>query len=293
MSVILSIQHIVRDFPGVRAVDDISFTVQTGQCFGLLGPNGAGKSTTLGILNGLDRPSAGRVLFRGRPLDLAYRQVIGVQFQSTALQDFQTVSECLTMFASLYRRRADRADLIRMCNLEEILERDTRVLSGGQRQRVLLAIALVNDPELLFLDEPTTGLDPQARRKVWDLVETIRGQGKTVVLTTHYMEEAQRLCDEVAIIDHGRIIAQGAPAALVQQHFPAAILRLPTSAWPSGATLPTGAQVRGATLELATTEVSALLQTLATQGVDLNAVRVDTPNLEDVFLQLTGHSLRD
>ncbi|TVQ87567.1 MAG: ABC transporter ATP-binding protein [Chromatiaceae bacterium] len=293
MSVILSIQHIVRDFPGVRAVDDVSFAVHAGQCFGLLGPNGAGKSTTLGILNGLDRPSAGRVLFRGRPLDQAYRQVIGVQFQSTALQDFQTVGECLTMFASLYRHRTERADLIRMCNLEEILDRDTRVLSGGQRQRVLLAIALVNDPELLFLDEPTTGLDPQARRKVWDLVETIRGQGKTVVLTTHYMEEAQRLCDEVAIIDHGRIIAQAAPAALVQQHFPAAIVRLPASAWPAGATLPAGCLVRGATLEFTATEVPVLLQDLAAQDVDLKAIRVDTPNLEDVFLKLTGHSLRD
>ncbi|WP_295431372.1 ABC transporter ATP-binding protein [uncultured Thiodictyon sp.] len=292
MTILLDVQSLVRSFPGVRAVDGLSFQVLTGQCFGLLGPNGAGKTTTLQILEGIDRPTSGQVLFRGRPLDKGYRELIGVQFQSTALQDFQTVGECLQTFASLYGRHADRASLIALCNLDEILNRDTRVLSGGQRQRLLLALALVSDPELLFLDEPTTGLDPQARRNFWDLIETVRRQGKTVVLTTHYMEEAQRLCDQVAIVDHGRIVAQGAPLALIREHFPAAIIRLPVEAWPDDVPLPATAETRGARIELPVADVAAALLELGRSGADLTGLRVDVPNLEDVFLKLTGHSLR-
>jgi len=292
LNVILDVQSLVRSFPGVRAVDGLSFQVLSGQCFGLLGPNGAGKTTTLQILEGIDQPTSGQVLFRGRPLDKGYRELIGVQFQSTALQDFQTVGECLQTFASLYGRHADRAALIALCNLDEILDRDTRVLSGGQRQRLLLALALVSDPELIFLDEPTTGLDPQARRNFWDLIETVRRQGKTVVLTTHYMEEAQRLCDQVAIVDHGRIVAQGAPLALIREHFPAAIIRLPVEAWPDGVSLPETAETRGAKIELPVADVAAALLDLGRSGADLTGLRVDVPNLEDVFLKLTGHSLR-
>ena len=291
-SILLEVQSLVRRFPGVRAVDGLSFQVQRGQCFGLLGPNGAGKTTTLQILEGIDQPTSGQVLFRGRPLDANYREAIGVQFQSTALQDFQTVGECLKTVASLSSRHADRAMLVEMCNLGEILDRDTRVLSGGQRQRLLLALALVSDPELIFLDEPTTGLDPQARRKFWDLIETVRRLGMTVVLTTHYMEEAQRLCDQVAIVDRGRIVAQGAPLALIGEHFPAAIIRLPVEAWPDSAPLPETAATRGARIELPVDDVAAALLHLGRIGADLTGLRVDVPNLEDVFLKLTGHSLR-
>jgi ABC-2 type transport system ATP-binding protein len=196
------------------------------------------------------------------------------------------------MFASLYRRTADRDELIALCNLAGILDRDTRRLSGGQRQRLLLAIALVNDPDLVFLDEPTTGLDPQARRNFWALIETVRERGKTVLLTTHYMEEAERLCDEVAIVDHGRIIAQGAPRSLVRRHFPAAIVRLPVSAWPSSEPLPENAERRDNLVELYADDVPPMIEYLERIGAGLTALRVDTPSLEDLFLRLTGHSLR-
>jgi ABC-2 type transport system ATP-binding protein len=292
MESLLEARDLVRLYPGVRAVDGLGFAVRRGQVFGLLGPNGAGKTTTLEMLEGVQRPTSGEVLFRGRPLDRAYREAIGIQFQATALQDFQTVAESLTMFGSLYEQNADRAELVRLCNLEEILDRDTRRLSGGQRQRLLLAIALVNDPELLFLDEPTTGLDPQSRRNFWGLIETVRRRGKTVVLTTHYMEEAQHLCDEVAIVDHGRIIAQGAPAALVREHFPAAVVRLPAAHWPVGVPLPQEGEVRAGQLEIFADQVAPVLTHLEQVGADLTELRVATPTLEDLFLKLTGHSLR-
>jgi ABC-2 type transport system ATP-binding protein len=289
---LIEARTLAKRFPGVTAVDSISFSVRPGQCFGLLGPNGAGKTTTLKMLEGIQTPSAGQVLFRGQPLDQAFRQAIGIQFQATALQDFQTVGESLAMFASLYRETADRDELIRLCNLSEIIDRDTRKLSGGQRQRLLLAIALINDPDLVFLDEPTTGLDPQARRNFWSLIETVRARGKTILLTTHYMEEAERLCDEVAIIDHGRVIAQGRPRALINSHFPPAIVRLPAPAWPQGLPLPDNAERRDTEIELYTDQVPATLEYLEQIGATLTALRVDTPSLEDLFLKLTGHRLR-
>jgi len=290
--VLIEADGLTKQFPGVRAVDGIRFAVHEGQCFGLLGPNGAGKTTTLEMLEGIQTPSTGRILYRGRPLDETYRQEVGIQFQATALQDFQRVSESLSMFASLYRRRADLDELIRLCNLTEILERDTRKLSGGQRQRLLLAIALVNDPHLVFLDEPTTGLDPQARRNFWSLIETIRARGTTIVLTTHYMEEAERLCDEVAIVDHGRIIAQGHPQTLVREHFPPALVRLPAAHWPASEPLPAGAERRGTSIEIHCDQVPPVLDHLERIGATLTALRVQTPSLEDLFLKLTGHSLR-
>ncbi len=282
----------MRLYPGVRAVDGISFRVERGQCFGLLGPNGAGKTTTLEVLEGIQTPTSGQVRYKGRPLDRDYRESIGIQFQATALQDFQTVNESLTMFRRLYRRTADRDELIGLCNLAEILNRDTRKLSGGQRQRLLLAIALVNDPELVFLDEPTTGLDPQARRNFWGLIEGVRRRGTTVILTTHYMEEAERLCDQIAIIDDGRIIAEGNPVALVREAFPARTIHLPESAWPSGVPLPSDAVLREGEMELFSDEVSARLAELERVGADLSELRIATPNLEDLFLKLTGHALR-
>ena len=211
MSPLLSVNDLVKDYPGVRAVNGVSFAVTPGQCFGLLGPNGAGKTTTLEILEGITDADSGEILYRGRPRDDGFRQAIGIQFQHTALQEFQTVRESLQLFASFYECGRPLDELIELCNLGELLERDTRKLSGGQRQRLLLAIALVNDPELVFLDEPTTGLDPQSRRNFWYLVEGIKGAGKTVLLTTHYMEEASVLCDEIAVIDRGQVIEQGAP----------------------------------------------------------------------------------
>jgi ABC-2 type transport system ATP-binding protein len=292
MDTLIEARDLVRLYPGVRAVDGISFQVRRGQCFGLLGPNGAGKTTTLELLEGIQAPNSGAVLFQGQPLAAAYREAIGIQFQATALQDFQTVAESLTMFASLYQKTADRAELIALCNLGEILSRDTRHLSGGQRQRLLLAIALINDPQLVFLDEPTTGLDPQSRRNFWELVETVRRRGKTILLTTHYMEEAQRLCDEVAIVDRGRIIVQGPPQGLVRAHFPATAVRLPEGSWPAGEPLPAGSLVRAGTIEIYSDDVRPILEHLERVGADLGELRVETPNLEDLFLKLTGHTLR-
>ncbi|GAB0149961.1 MULTISPECIES: ABC transporter ATP-binding protein [Marichromatium] len=285
--------ELVKVYPGgVRAVAGIGFAVGAGECFGLLGPNGAGKTTTLEMLEGVLAPSGGEVRYRGRALDAGYREVVGIQFQATALQDFQRVGEALEMFARLYRRSADRDELIALCDLEPILGRDTRRLSGGQRQRLLLAIALVNDPELIFLDEPTTGLDPQARRNFWRLIERVRARGTTIVLTTHYMEEAERLCDRIAIVDHGRVIAEGTPAALLRAHLPAAVVRLPAADWPAGLALPEGARRVDETLEIATAQLAPVLAELAASGADLDALRVKAPTLEDLFLKLTGHALR-
>lgn len=283
---------LTKHYPGVKAVDGLSFAVQAGQCFGLLGPNGAGKTTTLEMLEGIQSPTSGEIRFRGRSQDAEFRQAIGIQFQATALQDFQTVRESLIMFASFYRRRADLDELIQLCHLGDFLDRDTRKLSGGQRQRLLLAIALVNDPDLVFLDEPTTGLDPQARRNFWSLIERVRASGKTVILTTHYMEEAERLCDDILIVDRGRAISQGAPRDLIAEAFPPVLIRLPSSAWPEGIALPEGSISHDHQIEIPADEVAPMLDHLEAIGADLTAIRVDRPGLEDLFLRLTGHSLR-
>ncbi|MGD2053321.1 MAG: ABC transporter ATP-binding protein [Gammaproteobacteria bacterium] len=293
MTYALEAVDLVKTFPGVRAVDGISFKVNSGECFGLLGPNGAGKTTTMEMLEGISQPDRGQIFYQGRSLDRTYREQIGIQFQTTALQDFQTVRESLKMFASLYRNTADIAELIKLCNLEEILERDTRKLSGGQRQRLLLAIALVNDPGLVFLDEPTTGLDPQARRNFWGLIETVLQRGKTVVLTTHYMEEAQRLCDEIVIVDKGRIIASGEPNVLVRTHLPAVIARLPANAWPVDLPLPDNSELRNGFIEISANEEHVLLDLLESSGANLGDLKIEAPNLEDLFLKLTGHALRN
>jgi ABC-2 type transport system ATP-binding protein len=171
---LLEVRDLVRHYPKVKAVNGVSFSLQAGTCFGLLGPNGAGKTTTVEILEGIDQPTAGEVLYKGQPVAKQFRNEAGIMFQSTALQDFITVRETLQMFANLYPRNADLDELIQRCNLGSYLDQDNRQLSGGQRQRLLLAIALVNDPEMIFLDEPTTGLDPQSRRNFWDLIESIK-----------------------------------------------------------------------------------------------------------------------
>ncbi|MFP4132068.1 MAG: ABC transporter ATP-binding protein, partial [Thiohalospira sp.] len=199
---LLEVEGLVKRYPGgVTAVDGVDLAVSEGVCFGLLGPNGAGKTSTVEILEGIHEPTAGTVRYRGRPRDRRFRDEVGVQFQSTVLQDFLTVREVLTLFRRLYPAGRDVDELLAEVALTEFAHRDNRHLSGGQRQRLLLACALVNDPALVFLDEPTTGLDPQARRNFWALVERIRERGTTVVLTTHYMEEAYVLCDTVAIMD--------------------------------------------------------------------------------------------
>ena len=292
MSALIEVRDLVKLYPGVRAVDGVSFQVEEGSCFGLLGPNGAGKTTTLEVLEGITAPTSGEILYKGQPLNGSYREEIGIQFQTTALQDFQTVRESLVMFAALYKRSADIDALVDLCQLEEFLDRDTRKLSGGQRQRLLFAIALVNKPSLVFLDEPTTGLDPQSRRNFWALIEGIRRDGTTVVLTTHYMEEAHRLCTEIAIVDRGKIIVQGHPDALLRDQFPAAIVRLPSAALVPAVPLPEGAECHDGEIQVFTDDVPATINALKTAGAVLSDLQVSSPTLEDLFLKLTGHGLR-
>ena len=187
---IIEVSHLVKHYPAVKAVDDISFSVRQGECFGMLGPNGAGKTTTVEIMEGITSATHGTVHYQGEPMGARFRSEVGIQFQSTALQDFLTVRETLHLFRNFYPRGMLLEELAKLCALEDYLDRDARKLSGGQRQRLLLALALVNDPVLLFLDEPTTGLDPQARHNFWGLIRDVKARGKTVILTTHYMEEA-------------------------------------------------------------------------------------------------------
>ena len=206
MPIALEAKNLVKQYPGVLAVDGVSFNVEEGICFGLLGPNGAGKTTTVEIMEGVTPATSGEVHYYGKPAGSKFREEAGVQFQSTALQQFITVKETLEMFRNLYDRQADLDQVIDDCSLRDLLDRDNRKLSGGQLQRLLLGIALVNNPRIVFLDEPTTGLDPQARRNFWDLISRIRSGGTTIILTTHYMEEAQFLCDQIAIMDVGKIL---------------------------------------------------------------------------------------
>jgi ABC-2 type transport system ATP-binding protein len=209
MAAVLEVRNLVKQYPGVRAVDGVSFSIAEGQCFGLLGPNGAGKTTTVEMMEGVTGPTAGEVLYRGEPLGARFRAEAGIQFQKTALQDFLTVRETLALFSRLYARRRDVDELIRTCALEQVADRDNRKLSGGQMQRLLLAIALANDPRVLFLDEPTTGLDPQARIEVWQTIERLADGGTTVLLTTQYLDEAEHLADRIAILHEGTIIQNG------------------------------------------------------------------------------------
>jgi ABC-2 type transport system ATP-binding protein len=291
-SPLIEVRDLQKRYPGVTAVDGVSFGVPPGQCFGLLGPNGAGKTTTLEMLEGITEPSGGEILFRGAPRGRDYQEAIGIQFQSTSLQDFLTVREVMRFFAALYPRQASLDDLVQRCELGAFLDRDTRKLSGGQRQRLLLAIALVNDPDLVFLDEPTTGLDPQSRRNFWRLIEAIRNEGKTILLTTHYMEEAERLCDEIAIMDQGRIIARGTPHALLIEHFPPSVVRLPAGALPDPARIGAVTSTSGKQIEIFTDDVPGTLAELEAAGAPLESLRVGSPTLEDLFLKLTGHKLR-
>lgn len=212
---ILEVSGLKKSFDDVVAVDGLDFRIRRGQCFGLLGPNGAGKTTTLAMLEGMETPTEGVVRYQGGPLPADYQERIGIQFQATALQDHLTPYDNLVLFSKLYNSATPVAQLIETFRLAEFAHRDARRLSGGQRQRLLLAMALVHDPEIVFLDEPTTGLDPRSRRDLWDVVTQLKAEGRTLILTTHYMEEAEVLCDELVIMSHGRTLLEGTPSALI------------------------------------------------------------------------------
>ncbi|HWB29821.1 MAG TPA: ABC transporter ATP-binding protein [Vicinamibacterales bacterium] len=302
---VLLVRGLRKSYKDVVAVDGIDLEIVPGECFGLLGPNGAGKTTTIEICEGLTTADQGVVELFGLRWDTSapeIRQRLGIQLQETQLSEKITVLETVQLFRSFFRRGPKPADAIALVELEE--KRDARVgaLSGGQKQRLALACALVGEPDLLFLDEPTTGLDPQARRQVWDLIEQFKRDGRTIVLTTHYMDEAERLCGRVAIMDHGKVIARGTPRELVASIGVEHVVELSTGAAIDLAALgaiPGARDVRASDdgVSMQVTELHrampALLDALGRQGVPLTELRTHSATLEDVFVALTGRHLRD
>ncbi len=290
--------------PPVEAVRGIDLAVDEGECFGVLGPNGAGKTTTIEILEGLLEPTSGEVEVLGmrwRQRGHALRERIGISLQETRLSEKLTVRETLTLFRSLYHGGLDPEEVIARVSLQDKADAWVKKLSGGQRQRLAVATALVGDPSLLFLDEPTTGLDPNSRRQVWDIIVACRRHGRTILLTTHYMEEAERLCDRVAIVDRGLVIAEGAPRELISrlggQHVVEFSLQtpeatdLPIDSWND---LPgvTGCRYEGGAVHLSVTEphlvLPALLARLAERDWHLASLNTRHASLDDVFVMLTG-----
>jgi ABC-2 type transport system ATP-binding protein len=305
MRPVIQVSAIRKTYGSTVAVDEISFEVDDGEIFGLIGPNGAGKTTTMECIEGLRTPDRGAISVLGLdPFNDVYKlqERIGVQLQQAQLQKRIKVWEAVDLWATLYRRKAiDAEQLLAQLGLSDKRNAWFTTLSGGQKQRLFIALALINDPELVFLDELTTGLDPQARRAIWDLVRGIRERGKTVFLTTHLMEEAERLCDRVAIIEHGRIIDIDTPQSLVNRYCPERTVVLAT-ADPVAAehfrTIPrveaitcsdSQFTIRGQGDDL----VTEVIHCLSDNRIRVTDFRTILPNLEDVFLKLTGHSIRD
>jgi len=293
MSAIVEVQNLTKQYGDLTAVNGISFGVNRGICFGLLGPNGAGKTTTIEMMEGLIQPTSGEIAFFGRALDKEALKQIGIQFQSTALQDYLTVNETLELFSSFYPEPADKDEVMSLCDLHEIADRRHQKLSGGQKQRLLLALALINDPQILFLDEPTTGLDPHARRNFWDLISDIKKRGKTIILTTHYMDEAEYLCDEIVIMDQGNIIAQDTPQKLLTDHFSGAIMRLPIANLGDIAISDIGRPFGEHHVDIDAADVEQVISDLLSRGIKLEGLQVKSANLDDLFIKLTGHQLQE
>jgi ABC-2 type transport system ATP-binding protein len=302
----LRCKGLVKRYGDVVAVAGLDLEVGIGECFGLLGPNGAGKTTTIEILEGLTNPDGGAVEVLGSRWgdgdDHALRERLGIQLQETQLPEKLTVEETLRLFRSFFRRGRPVNESVARVGLEEKRRARVGKLSGGQKQRLALACALVSDPDLLFLDEPTTGLDPQARLKVWEIVEGFREAGRTVLLTTHYMEEAARLCDRVAIMDHGRIIEIGTPADLIASLGGDQIVEFRTLGEPDGDVLSRLPGVRSVVrknggfmlaVEEIGTALPALFAELGSRDIRLESLRTHQATLEDVFVHLTGRELRD
>jgi ABC-2 type transport system ATP-binding protein len=305
--VALQVRNLRKAYQDVVAVDGLELEIYSGECFGLLGPNGAGKTTTIEICEGLNTPDAGDVLVLGRRWgqdDRALRELLGISLQETQFSEKLTVYETIQLFRSFYHDGAAPSDVIAMVQLQEKAKARVGQLSGGQKQRLALACALVGDPELLFLDEPTTGLDPQSRRQLWELIEAFKSDGRSILLTTHYMDEAERLCDRVAIVDHGRVIALGTPRELIARLRGEHVLEfaLMENNVLDEAPLRTidgvcATDRRNGTYRLQVEELHrampALLNELRRQGVHLAELRTHSATLEDVFVSLTGRMLRD
>jgi len=307
----LLLRGLRKAFADVAAVDGLDLAVARGECFGLLGPNGAGKTTTIEICEGLTAPDAGTVELLGLNWTTSANELrnrIGIQLQETQFPDKLTVEEVIRLFRSFFQSGISVDDSVRTAQLEE--KRKSRVggLSGGQKQRLAMACALVGDPELLFLDEPTTGLDPQARRHLWDLVDELKRNGRTIILTTHYMDEAERLCDRVAIMDHGKIIALGTPQQLIaslggehivefalgpETHTGAQVDTAPLLAIPGVQSHRVDAGLHQLSVGELHVAVPRIFAALTAQGLHLSEFRTHSATLEDVFVNLTGRNLRD
>lgn len=301
----IQVTQLVKRYGALTAVDRVSFTVERGEVFGLLGPNGAGKTTTVECLEGLRVPDSGDITVLG--LDVhrqanALKARIGIQLQTTGLYPKLTVREVIELFRSFYPRRLPTAQVAELTGLAERMDARTKDLSGGQKQRLSVALALLNDPDLLFLDEPTTGLDPQARRNLWDVVIGLQAQGKTVLLTTHYMDEAEQLCDRLAVMDRGQIIALDTPEALIRQHFAEQAIEFDSKPVPEPAVLQAlsgvnRVEVQPPRVTVFTADVPATmggLLALAAQGtIHFDDLIVRRATLEDVFLKLTGRRIRE
>ncbi len=304
--------QLVMTYPGkppVEAVRSLDLEVAQGECFGMLGPNGAGKTTTIEILEGLLQPTSGDVEVLGRRWggrdDEEIRQRIGISLQETRLSEKLTVAETVRLFRSFYRSGLTPEDAIGRVSLEEKANARVGKLSGGQKQRLAVACALVGDPEMVFLDEPTTGLDPQSRRQLWEIIRNFRDRGRTVLLTTHYMDEAERLCGRVAIVDHGKVIAQGSPAGLIAQLGGDHVIELAFAEGQQGLPPSAFAQLPGVVsahqedgiIALSVSQLHEVLPSVLNRveqsGVPLARLMTRQPSLEDVFVQLTGRHLRD
>jgi ABC-2 type transport system ATP-binding protein len=302
---ILRVENLEKRYEDVHAVRGVSFSVNEGEVFGLLGPNGAGKTSTIEVLEGLRVADGGRVSVCGydpqkNPNELKHE--IGAALQSTSLPDKIRVTEALRLFASFYKRRRKPEELLRRFGLEEKRNAFYSQLSGGQKQRLALAIALVNDPKVLFLDEPTAGLDPQVRREIYDIIEELKRDKKTIVLTTHYIEEAERLCDRVAIVDHGQVIAEGTPRELKQRSGDTTRVEVrlarPTA---NGSLKGLDGVVEARELDggyvlhcrKTAPAIVSLVKHLDAEQNELVSLEIATPSLEDVFIEMTGRRLRD
>ena len=298
----------VKRYGHLTAVDNISFTVYRGEVFGILGPNGAGKTTTLEIIEGLQRPTSGHTIVLGVDTHQdtsAVKERTGVQLQASAYFEYLTLEEILNLFGSFYRQRTHSKELLRKVGLLDRAKTTLKKLSGGQKQRFTVAASLVNDPEVVILDEPTTGLDPQARRNLWQLIQEIHSDGKTVILTTHYMEEAQALCDRVAIMDMGRIVALDTPTNLLRVLDLPYLVKVVTSkplsppetedleGAPQDANPATGGNSYQLRVKDAPEALARVLEWAAAQDGSLEHLEVVPATLEDVFLELTGKELRD
>jgi ABC-2 type transport system ATP-binding protein len=304
MPLAVEVADLVKVYGALRAVDGVSFQVEAGQIFGMLGPNGAGKSTTVEMIEGLRPADEGRIEVLGIDVRKHPRRVkerIGVQLQSTAFFKQLSPRQILRLFASFYPHSLPADELIGMVNLEEKIDDASSKLSGGQLQRLAIAAALVNDPAVIFLDEPTTGLDPQARRSLWEVIKRLRERGKTILLTTHYLEEAEQLCDRLVVIDHGKVIAEGTPAGLIAEHFERTTLeflsdaRLDAAALHALPAVDHQEEADGRTRLFssdAAESTRALLELCAQRAIDLHGLSVHTATLEDVFLKLTGRRIR-